>query len=79
MLTREDVTAAYQFILGRPPESDEIIRQYIEDVQTVESLRETLFSSDEFVEIAINDDMLKRSLHKVISAMVLADPPEKSE
>ncbi len=48
LLTHEQVTAAYRFILGRDPESDEVIRRTASHYKTSDALRQGLLASTEF-------------------------------
>lgn len=48
-LTREDVIAAFRFILGREPEGETVIEAH-QRLASVEALRETLLRSAEFAE-----------------------------
>ncbi len=49
MITAEDVINGYRYILGRDPESPEIIEMYLRQVSTVDELRCALLNSEEFV------------------------------
>lgn len=48
-LTREDVVAAFRFILGRTPEDESVIESH-QRVESAEALREILLRSPEFAE-----------------------------
>jgi SAM-dependent methyltransferase len=48
-VTRNDVINNYRFLLGREPESEKIIHQYINSFSCVEELRHELLNSDEFI------------------------------
>lgn len=54
MLTEQEVTYAYQLILGKKPENAKIIENYCQ-LQTVDELRNALFRSHEFSELAFSD------------------------
>jgi SAM-dependent methyltransferase len=49
MMTRQDVIDCYRFVLGRPPESEEMIDLYVNSGRTVEQLRLDFMHSDEFI------------------------------
>ena len=48
MIDRNDVIQAYRLILGREPESEEVVNRYANDIQDVASLRELFIGSIEF-------------------------------
>lgn len=48
MITCEDVKAAYRLILGRDPESEEIVMQYAREIGSLDDLRRAFFCSPEF-------------------------------
>jgi SAM-dependent methyltransferase len=48
LVTREQVTAAYRFILGREPECEEVIRRTASHYKTFDALRQGLLASTEF-------------------------------
>ncbi len=48
-VTREDVVAAFRFILGREPEGEAVIESH-QNIRSVAALRETLLRSTEFAE-----------------------------
>lgn len=47
-LTREDVAAGYRFILGREPESEDVLDNHVTNHQDIASFRQTLLASEEF-------------------------------
>ncbi len=49
MLTRQQILDCYTYVLGRPPEGEEIIEYYIKNGHTLEQLRQDFIHSDEFV------------------------------
>ncbi len=53
MLKRNDVIYAYRLILGRDPESEEVIENY-QKIESISKLREIMLASDEFRRIAEN-------------------------
>ena len=48
MIDRNDVIQAYRLILGREPESEDVVNRYANDIQDVASLRELFIGSIEF-------------------------------
>ena len=48
MIAREDVIAAYRLLLGREPESEEVITHYATEVADLRALREMFINSAEF-------------------------------
>jgi SAM-dependent methyltransferase len=50
MVTRDDVITAYRLILGREPESEEVVTSHVNNTATIAELRDRFFSSPEFVE-----------------------------
>lgn len=48
MLNETNVTELYMLLLGRSPESDEIINEKIKSHKDIESLVKDLLTSDEF-------------------------------
>ncbi len=51
MINEADVVNAYKFILGREPESDEVIKSHLENFSDVFSLRDDFLNSVEFQNI----------------------------
>lgn len=49
MLTRDDVIIAFQMILGREPENEDVIEHHIREHDSLASLRRALFHSQESV------------------------------
>jgi hypothetical protein len=47
-ISDEDVRNAYQFILGRPPENEEVVRGHRESHRSIADLRTTFMRSLEF-------------------------------
>lgn len=54
MLTEQEVVYAYQLILGKKPENAKIIENCCQ-LQTIDELRNALFRSNEFSELAFSD------------------------
>jgi ubiquinone/menaquinone biosynthesis C-methylase UbiE len=50
MITPEEVTFAYRLMLGREPESQEIVKRYATEIADLNALRELFMSSGEFRE-----------------------------
>lgn len=48
MVSTEDVKAAYRLILGRAPESGDVLRHHAEQYQSIDELREAFLTSPEF-------------------------------
>jgi SAM-dependent methyltransferase len=48
MVSTEDVKAAYRLILGRPPESGDVLLRHARQYQSIDELREAFFNSPEF-------------------------------
>jgi SAM-dependent methyltransferase len=48
MITREDVRAAYRLILGRDPESEEVIMKHLREARSLDDLRRAFICSSEF-------------------------------
>ncbi|MCE5307086.1 MAG: hypothetical protein LLG20_05550, partial [Acidobacteriales bacterium] len=53
MVTREQVVHAYRLILGREPESEEVIQNHMDTHEDVDSLRTVMLQSDEFRQAAL--------------------------
>lgn len=49
MLTEETVAAAYQLLLGRPPESESVVRNFVENT-SFDGLRDAIIGSAEFAD-----------------------------
>ncbi len=50
MVTKQEVTLAYQLLLGRTPESDDVVNNFCQNAQTILQLRESFIKSPEFVQ-----------------------------
>ena len=50
MVTKEEVTLAYQLLLGRLPENEDVVNSFCTTSQTVFQLRENFIKSPEFVQ-----------------------------
>src|ERR1700686_4334748 len=51
MVSTEDVKAAYRLILGRPPESGDVLFRHARQYRSIDELREAFFNSPEFQNI----------------------------
>ena len=49
MSTKEEVTLAYQLMLGRDPESDTVVNTMCQTAHTTQQLRDVFLKSPEFV------------------------------
>src|SRR4051794_13652195 len=49
MVSSDDVRAAYQFILGREPENDDVVSEHARRYQSIADLRASLLASEEFL------------------------------
>ena len=53
MVSTEDVKAAYRLILGRPPESGDVLLRHARQYRSIDELREAFFNSPEFQNIPL--------------------------
>ena len=77
MLTPSDVTAAYKVILGRSPENAAVIAHQVWAVPTLAELRNTLMSSEEFLQKIKHDDDLRDALMPIARALDVIGEAQK--
>jgi len=76
MVTREDVIAAYRLILGREPESEDIVTAHVNGTVNLAQLRERFFSSPEFMEKNTSGILVGR--HYAASPMSVEETTDKA-